>query len=132
TWAEGNATPIGEDDILISTRLDALTADEVTMTTSFEPPADACFTLATPMMMARAVPSTPNNWQLVQRDDKGGTTLIWGVERFEITAVVRRSDGALLRATMQNPLTLKLAHSCDAAMEHCAAELPYWIKRTLK
>lgn len=73
----------------------------------------------------------PNNFQQVRKGDDGYSAM-WGRERFVVRAVVRRSDGKIMRATMENELTLRTRIQCDETLTKCAAEAPVTLRRTLE
>jgi len=48
----------------------------------------------------------------------------WGMEMFTIVSDVRRSDGKILRATMDNALDLTMRMGCDVAFATCKGVYP--------
>jgi len=130
SWANTGRTPLGEDCIQISVRLDRRTDALATFVTRFEPPTTACLVMHKPFMKEPVVAGTPNNFQQLQSSAEGAT-LMWGREKFTITSVVKRSDGAIVEAKMDNQLSLRLRAGCGDSLEKCRAEMPYWIHRKL-
>lgn len=122
---------IGQDCILISRKVVAEDAGQVTFETSFEPPARPCLTPRAPWMEAPVVAGVPNNFQQVRKGD-GGSMPMWGRERFVVRSVVRRRDGLILRATMDNELTLKVRLACDESLSNCQGEAPVTMRRSLE
>ena len=130
SWADGKATPLGEDCIQIVVRLAAVTATSATIVTSFEPPKTACLKALGADAEAPVDAKWPNNFQLVQRTPDG-INAMWGRERFSITSELRRGDGAILKADMDNDLALQLGMGCDEGGAHCKTRLPFSIHRVL-
>jgi hypothetical protein len=131
SWANGENIPVGEDCIQISITLLESTDDRATYETRFMPPTEACLTPLKPWMEAPVVEGTPNNFQ--QQMMMGPmAAAMWGREQFVITSTIRRSDGRILSATMDNPLTLMLKVGCDPNLDSCKHELPMAIHRKLK
>jgi hypothetical protein len=98
--------------------------------TRFMPPAKGCIDMLKPWMEAEVVEGTPNNFQQ-QMDLGGAAAVMWGREEFVVNSTVRRSDGRILAATMDNRLDLKLKVGCDANLDSCKHELPMKIRRDL-
>jgi hypothetical protein len=127
-WARDAVIPVGEDCVTIAVVLVALTPTTATFVTSFLPPAVGCLSPARPMMTA-PVAGVPNNFQQIEA--KSGTSeAMWGREQFVVTTTVRRSDGVILEALMDNQLDLRMRTGCeDDALEHCRAEVPVKLRR---
>ncbi len=131
SWANGENIPVGEDCIQISVTLLELNAETAVYETRFMPPADACLEPLKPWMEAPVVEGTPNNFQ--QQMMMGPmAAAMWGREQFIITSTVRRADGRILSATMDNPLTLRLKVGCDPNLDSCKHEMPMTIHRKLQ
>ena len=129
-WANGDSIPVGEDCIQISVELVELTGDSVVYETRFLPPAAACLEPLKPWMEDSVVEGSPNNFQ--QQMAMGPmAAAMWGREEFTVRSTVRRSDGLILRATMDNPLTLRLKVACDQNLDDCKHEMPMTIRREL-
>jgi hypothetical protein len=130
SWANGDDIPVGEDCIQIAITMKSLDADSAVYETSFTPPAEQTLEMLQPWMEAQVVDGTPNNFQ--QQMKMGpAAAVMWGREEFVITTTVRRSDGMILRATMDNTLDLRLKVGCDPALTTCQHELPMKIQRDL-
>ncbi len=130
SWANSEALPIAEDCIRISLSLVELSEDTATYETRFEPPKESGLTMAAPFMEAPIVDAVPNNFQQKMKMGPAWGAM-WGRERFVIRSTVRRSDGALLRAVMENDLSLRIAVGCDAALASCQHQMPMHIRRDL-
>ena len=129
-WSNGESILVGEDCIRTAVTLVEVTTQTAVYETTFLPPLSACLEMLKPWMEAPVVEGTPNNFQ--QHMDMGGMhAVMWGREEFTVRSKVRRSDGLILSATMDNPLTLKLKVGCDAALDSCKVELPMKIHRKL-
>jgi hypothetical protein len=130
SWANGDAIPVGEDCIQIAISMTALDADTAVYETRFTPPAEQTLEMLAPWMEAPVVEGTPNNFQ--QKMKMGpAAAVMWGREEFVITTTVRRSDGMILRASMDNTLDLRLKVGCDPSLATCQHELPMTIQRDL-
>ena len=130
SWANGEDIPVGEDCIRISITLKELRPEAAIYETRFLPPEEATLKMLKPWMDAPVIEGTPNNFQQ-QMDLGGAAAVMWGREEFVITSTVRRSDGMILEATMDNTLDLRLKVGCDAALATCQHELPMKIQRDL-
>ena len=94
------------------------------------PPQKQGLELLQPWMEDPVVPGITNNFQ--QKMAMGKLFgVMWGREQFVVTSTVRRKDGMLLSATMDNDLQLRLKVACDEALESCKHELPMSIRREL-
>ncbi len=130
-WGNTASASVGQDAIQITYRLVGLTDTTATIETSFEPPAEQRLMLQRPWMERPVVPGTVNNFQQVQKA-ADGFGAIWGVERFVVKAQVRRSDGRIEHASMDNPLTLRSKGGCDESLTKCAYEAPVTLRRTIE
>lgn len=129
-WAHGKETPVGEDCIAVSIMLREITSETATYVTAFEPPTERCLTPALPVMEA-PIGQGPNNFQqvMVSAVDRAA---MWGREQFVVTTVVRRSDGTILEATMDNQLVLRTRLGCaDETLQRCQMEVPMRLQRKL-
>jgi len=130
SWANGENIPVGEDCIRISVTLVEMNAETAIYRTTFMPPESACLEMLKPWMEAEVVEGAPNNFQQ-QMNLGGAAAVMWGREEFVVTSTVRRSDGRILSATMDNRLDLRLKVGCDANLNSCKHELPMKIRRDL-
>ena len=130
-WSNAGSVPLGQDCVQISLRLVDLDDETATIETSFEPPAARCLALRAPWMARPVIAgAVPNNFQQVSRG-ADGLMAMWGQERFVVRATVQRRDGKILRATMDNVLTLQVRTGCDDELASCAGEVPLSLRRTL-
>ncbi len=130
SWANGDDIPVGEDCIQIAITLKELHADTAVYETRFTPPAEQTLEMLKPWMEAQVVEGTPNNFQQ-QMKIGPAAAVMWGREEFVITSTIRRADGMILEATMDNTLDLRLKVGCDPALDTCQHELPMKIQRDL-
>ncbi len=130
SWANGDDIPVGEDCIQISITLIGLDAETAVYETRFMPPDEPILEMLKPWMEAQVVEGTPNNFQQLTKLD-ASAMVMWGREEFVITSTVRRSDGMILEASMDNHLDLRLKVGCDPALNTCQHELPMKIRREL-
>jgi hypothetical protein len=70
----------------------------------------------------------PNNFQNIMKLN-GALLVMWGDEEFIVDAWIDRTTGKILRATMDNTLTLRMRVGCNESLDTCAAELPRVIHR---
>jgi hypothetical protein len=132
SWSNESTMPVGQDCIQITMKLVELAADTATIETSFEPPAKSCLTMRAPWMEKPVAEGTgPNNFQQVRKGEDGFSPM-WGRERFVVRSVVRRSDGKIMKATMDNELTLWTRVQCDETLSNCAGEAPVNLRRSLE
>lgn len=130
-WADGTRVPIGEDCITMEIVLTALEETTATFVTSFLPPAVQCIIPARPPMTAPVTGGGPNNFQQIEIKSASREAM-WGREQFVVTTRVRRSDGVILDARMNNELDLVMRTGCeDESLEHCRAEVPVKLRRKL-
>jgi hypothetical protein len=81
------------------------------------PPSAPKIRLPADWMRAR-VAETPNNWVLVRKTATGFAASV-GKETFDVTLDVDTSNGKILSAKMENPVT-KVTRACsDAALTKC-------------
>jgi hypothetical protein len=131
SWADGRLVILGENCLNVECRVMAADDAEVLLETSYEPPSASCLALSSPMMKPNVDGATPNNFELIQRAN-GRVMAMWGRERLVIRSHLRRSDGLLLRATMENDFKLRIAKDCDESLADCAMDLPLSIHRKVR
>lgn len=125
------STPVGRDLIQLTTTLTSLSARQATFAASYQPPAAGGLTLTQPWMDSPVCGSTPNNFELVQKNGSQYQVL-WGCERFTTTTVVNRPGGQIVSARMSNPLQLHSRVCQNEALTDCGAISPVTITRTVQ
>jgi hypothetical protein len=132
SWSNESTVPVGQDCIQITMKLVELAAETATVETAFEPPSKSCLKMRAAWMEKPISDGAgPNNFQQVRKGEDG-FSLMWGRERFVVRAVVRRSDGKIVQASMDNELTLRTRIQCDETLTKCAGEAPVSLRRTLE
>jgi hypothetical protein len=119
SWADGTVVVLGEDHIDFDITLTAVdTASQLaTLLIKHVPPSAPKIRLPADWMRAR-VAETPNNWVLVRKTATGFAASV-GKETFDVTLDVDTSNGKILSAKMENPVT-KVTRACsDAALTKC-------------
>ena len=119
SWADGAVVVLGEDHIdfdITLTDVDT-TSDVATLLIKHVPPPAPNIRLPADWMRAR-VAETPNNWVQVRKAATGFDASV-GKETFDVTLNVDMSNGKILSARMENPVT-KVTRACsDAALSQC-------------
>ena len=119
SWADGAAVVLGEDHIDFDITLTAVdrASDVATLLIKHVPPPAPKIRLPADWMRA-PVADTPNNWVQVRKTDTGFAASM-GKETFDVKQSIALSNGKILSATMDNPVT-KVARVCsDAALTRC-------------
>lgn len=96
----------------------------------FDPPSTFCLD---PLIdtIARRTFKSPNNFQMIQKSENDRVNLLWGVESFSITASIDNNSGMIIKATMENELTLRMRYNSTVNLKEYMAELPVTITRKL-
>ena len=128
-FSNGKTTLHGSDCLQTSLQLDKLSVDTALLTTRFLPPAQPCLNYLVPEMKEPVVKDTANNFQMVMPVGKDKFNIQFGREYFVIGSVIRRSDGKLLSAVMNNSLSLQLNLNCDSSYANCQTSFPFLIDR---
>ena len=79
-------------------------------------------------MREPVVSGTPNNFQQKMRMGQSFGAM-WGREQFVVRSKVRRSDGLLLEAKMDNELALRIKVGCDQQLDQCRHSAPLRLRR---
>jgi hypothetical protein len=118
SWADGTVVVLGEDHIDFDITLTAVDAARVaTLLIKHVPPSVPKIRLPADWMHAR-VAEMPNNWVLVRKTASGFAASV-GQETFDVTLNVDISNGKIVSARMENPVT-KITRACsDAALTQC-------------
>jgi hypothetical protein len=121
----------GTDCIEVSQHLIATDRKYTTIRTDFTPPDSFCL----PPLLDTVTKKTyerPNNFQMIQRGAGDKVNFFWGVESFIITTKLDNKTGAILEASMENILTLRMRYNASQDLKTYAVEMPVKIKRVLK
>lgn len=130
SWANGADIPVGQDCIVITVTLQELRETTAVLETRFTPPEARCLEPLSPAMADPIVSGTPNNFQQKMRmGEQFGA--MWGREQFVVVSEIRRSDGVVLKATMENELQLRMMLACSETLEACQHEMPLTLRREL-
>ena len=119
SWADGTTVVLGEDHIDFDITLTTVdtASDVATLLIKHVPPPAPRIRLPAEWMRAR-VAETPNNWVQVRKTATGFAASV-GKETFDVTLNVNISNGKILSARMENPVT-KVARACsDGALTQC-------------
>jgi hypothetical protein len=119
SWADGVIVIVGEDHIhfdISLTKVDKA-AGVATLVIKHVPPAEPRIRLPADWMRAR-VATTPNNWVQVRKTTTGYAAAI-GSETFDVELTVALSDGRIVSASMDNPVTAITRDCTDAALTQC-------------
>jgi hypothetical protein len=119
SWADGTVVVLGESHIDFDITVTAVDTDArvATLLIKHVPPSAPRTRLPADWMRA-PVAGTPNNWVLVRKTATGFAASV-GKETFGVTLNVDTSNGKILSARMENPVT-KVTRTCsDAALTAC-------------
>jgi hypothetical protein len=119
SWADGAVVVLGEDHIDFDITLTAVdtASDAATLLIKHVPPPSPKIRLPADWMRA-PVAETPNNFVLVRKTATGFTASV-GKETFDVTLNIDISDGKILSARMENPVTTVTRACSDAALTQC-------------
>lgn len=125
-FANGKDILKGEDCLQVTLTWLAETATDVTVQSAFLPPAQNCLNYFLPEFSTPVAKDTINNFQMVRLYGKGDNFfgVMYGKENFTITSTVRKTDGKIRHAVMENLLLLKGKMQCDEALKNCVITLP--------
>jgi hypothetical protein len=124
SWADGSHIIIGEDQVdfdITLTSVDTLKGVATLLVKHVPPEAPKIRLLAD--WMRPPVADTPNNWVQVEKTTAGFTASV-GKETFDVVLSVSLSDGRILSATMENPVTAIARECSDAALTRCGDAKP--------
>jgi hypothetical protein len=125
-----STSPVGQDLNQLTTTMSALTDQQATYTSAYQPPPQGGLQLTASFMDAPVCGTTPNNFELVQEEGSEYLAL-WGCESFTATTVVDRDSGRIASATMTNPLQLDGALCPTTALTDCTTVPPTTLLRTI-
>jgi hypothetical protein len=120
----------GRDCIGMSQHFISTNKQYTVIRTDFTPPDSFCLT---PLLdtVTRKTFSHPNNFQMIQRGSGTYQNVFWGVEQFTITSKIDNKTGAIIDATMENTLSLRMRYNTTPDLKTYVAEMPVTIKRVL-
>ncbi|WP_205509592.1 hypothetical protein [Longitalea arenae] len=121
----------GNDCTQVSQHLLAANKKQTVIRTDFSPPDS--FSL-TPILdtVARQSFDRPNNFQMIQKGQGDKVNVFWGVESFVINTKLNNGTGAILEASMDNLLNLRMRYNASPDLKTYAVEMPVTIKRSLR
>ena len=120
----------GKDCIAMSQHLISSDKKYTIIRTDFAPPDSFCLI---PLLdtVARKTFDHPNNFQMIQMGGGNFRNVLWGVEQFTITSKIDNKTGALVDATMENTLLLRMRYNTTPDLKTYAVEMPFLIKRSM-
>lgn len=119
-FADGRQIVLGQDCTELTLTLRELTADMARIETRFVVPTRECLGVRT--WMTRREPLA-SNFQMIRNPSGEIFDAFWGTEVFTVVSEVRRSNGQILKATMDNTLDLTMK-TCDVSFAICKGEYP--------
>lgn len=121
-FANGGAIVLGQDCTELTLTLVELTPEIARIESRFTVPVKECITFRQAWMGRRGQASS--NFQMIRKSSDTAFDVFWGTEVFTIVSEVRRRDGQVSRATMDNFLDLTVRMGCDAALVACKGDFP--------
>jgi hypothetical protein len=132
SWADGRVVILGEDAIDFDITLMSIdsAARRARLQVRHVPTAAAVVHFPASWMQP-ALFDTPNNWVEVTKTSDTSYVAGAGRETFDVDIDVRLTDGAIIAATMENPVDLMERVCRDAALTTCAPPYRYRILRRI-
>ena len=132
SWADGTSVLVGEDAVDFEIQLRALdrTAGVATLAVGHVPPAQSRIRILADWMRP-PVGSTPNNWVQVTRSGDAYVASL-GQETFDVVLRLRLTDGAVLSASMENPVVTIERRCRDLALQQCDEAHPGRVLRRIE
>jgi len=121
-FANGGTIILGQDCTELTLTLVGLTPETARIESRFAVPARECIAFRQAWMARRGQVSS--NFQMIRKSSGTAFDVFWGTEAFTIVSEVRRRDGQLLRARMDNVLDLTMRMGCDAVLDACRGDYP--------
>ncbi len=133
SWADGTYVLNGQDAVDFDITLDSIdrVSQTVKVTVRHLPPARSQIKLPATWMES-PVGKTPNNWIEVEKDSQGKFMAQVGMETFQAELSLSLTTGAILSATMDNPVEVLERDCDDAALTTCGAPQRYSIRRQIQ
>jgi hypothetical protein len=135
SWADGTNVILGEDCIDFELTLSKMDDSVAVLNVRHVPPAKSTIKLPAAWMQERVKPDSPNNWVQVQRDtsvDPPRFVAATGHEIFDVMITVDRHTGAIVTATMDNPVDVIQRHCNDEALTDCGEPVKFQIRRRIE
>ena len=130
-FADSISILYGTDCILVLQHLLGADKKYTTVRTDFTPPDSFCLSPLLDTVIKKTY-DHPNNFQMIQQGAGDKVIFLWGVESFTITTKLDNKTGAILEASMENILTLRMRYNASQDLKTYAVEMPVKIKRNLK
>lgn len=131
SWADGKKTVLGNDAIDFDLTLVEVNDRTAKLIVRHVPPAQPQIQLPAEWMHT-PVADTANNWAEVSKTNDGKYVAGVGKEIFDVELTIDRTDGKILSATMDNPVTV-LSRTCvDAELSKCGEPEHYAIRRQIE
>ena len=131
-FSNGTTILNGEDCFTVFMKMTGNTKSTVMLHTAFMPTAQPCLTYLLDEMNKPVINDTANNFQMVMPLGNDKYNVQYGREMFYINSTVRKRDGKITFAEMNNTLTLHLKVFCDKNYSNCQADVPFTEQRNLK
>ena len=133
SWADGKRVLVGEDAIDFEMTFKSLDASTsiAQIEVKHVPPQKSPLHFKADWMK-EPVASAPNNWVEITRDSDGKFEAAVGLETFTVNLNISTTDGHIVSATMQNPVTT-VARICeDEALTKCSEPKRHDILRQIE
>lgn len=117
-WSGGDTTLVGQDRLILSSRLTALDRETFSIGATFSQPWRGPRLRMHAPFMEDSVCSLPNNFQMIRRQG-AGFVVIWGCESFSVSLTAERRSGRIRKARMENTLGWKLRFCRDKQLQSC-------------
>jgi hypothetical protein len=121
-FANGRTIVLGQDCTELTLTLVGLTPEVARIESRFAVPVRECIAFREAWMARQG--SVSSNFQMIRKPSDAAFDVFWGTEGFTIVSEVRRRDGQVLRATMDNVLDLTMRMGCDAVLGACRGDYP--------
>ena len=118
-WSDQPGFVVGEDRTSVQLKLVSIDAERVSYQTDLLPPREPSLAMRRPWMEEQVCAGTPNNFQMVLRQEDSYLA-IWGCERTQIISEVDPSSGKILSARMDNRLKYRTRLCTDEQLDRCA------------
>jgi hypothetical protein len=130
-FSNGSFILKGEDCFSVKATLTDVTKKLLTIRTDFMPPSENCFSYLLEEMKTPVIANTINNFQMVMPSGDDKYNVQYGCERFYVVSTIKKNEGKILSATMNNTLSLKLKINCDKDYKNSQFEMPFVMQRNL-
>ena len=133
SWADGTRVLVGEDaiDFDLTLKTTDATAGTAVLEVKHVPPKDSLLPLKA-AWMHDPVGAGTNNWVQIVRNSQGKYEAGVGMETFTVDLTVSMSDGHIVSATMENPVTTIERVCEDEALTTCGTAKRHEILRKIE